>query len=74
VRSGEGVAVHPVLKAHVHRRHLVLLLPLHATVLEPNLNLALSQPQRMRDLDPAASETKQIYCRLEFLHFETECG
>ena len=45
--------VHLVHGHGVHRGHLVLLLPLHPPVLEPDLNLALRQAQRMGDLYPA---------------------
>ena len=48
---GEG-GVHLVHGHGVHARHLVLLLPLHPTVLEPNLDLPLRQAKRMSDLDP----------------------
>ena len=36
----------------VHARHLVLLLPLHPSVLEPDLYLSLGQAQRVCYLDP----------------------
>jgi hypothetical protein len=49
-----GVAVGRHVVGHdVHAGHLVLLLPLHAPVLEPDLNLALGQAERVRDLDAA---------------------
>ena len=48
---GEG-GVHLVHGHGVHARHLVLLLPLHPTVLEPDLDLPLRQAKRMSDLDP----------------------
>ena len=51
VAIGEG-GVHLVHGHGVHARHLVLLLPLHPTVLEPNLDLPLRQAKRMSDLDP----------------------
>ena len=57
--GGEWVAVHAVLESHVDRRHLVLLLPLHSPILEPNLNLPLSQAQRVRNLDTATPETRE---------------
>ena len=47
---GEG-GVHLVHGHGVHARHLVLLLPLHTPVLEPDLDLSLRQTQRVRDLD-----------------------
>ena len=51
VAIGEG-GVHLVHGHGVHARHLVLLLPLHPTVLEPDLDLPLRQAKRMSDLDP----------------------
>ena len=51
VAVGEG-GVHLVHRHRVHARHLVLLLPLHPPVLEPDLDLPLSQAKRMSDLDP----------------------
>ena len=48
---GEG-GVHLVHGHGVHARHLVLLLPLHPPVLEPDLDLPLRQAKRMSDLDP----------------------
>ena len=53
--GSERIAVHAVLKSHVNRRHLVLLLPLHSPILEPNLNLTLSQAQSVRNLDTTTS-------------------
>ena len=44
--------VHLVHRHRVHARHLVLLLPLHPPVLEPDLDLALGQTERVGDLDP----------------------
>ena len=51
VAIGEG-GVHLVHRHRVHARHLVLLLPLHPTVLEPDLDLPLRQAERVRNLDP----------------------
>ena len=51
VAVGEG-GVHLVHRHRVHARHLVLLLPLHPSVLEPDLDLTLRQAERVRDLDP----------------------
>ena len=51
VAVGEG-GVHLVHRHRVHARHLVLLLPLHPPVLEPDLNLPLCQAERVRNLDP----------------------
>ena len=48
---GEG-GMHLVHGHGVHARHLVLLLPLHPPVLEPDLDLPLRQAKRMSDLDP----------------------
>ena len=44
--------VHLVHGHRVHRGHLVLLLPLHPPVLEPDLDLPLRQAERVRNLDP----------------------
>ena len=44
--------VHLVHGHGVHARHLVLLLPLHPTVLEPDLDLPLGQAESVRYLDP----------------------
>ena len=49
VREG---GVHLVHRHRVHARHLVLLLPLHPPVLEPDLDLPLRQAERVRNLDP----------------------
>ena len=55
-----------VLPAHVLRvRQLVIFLPLHAPVLEPDLNLPLGQHQGMSDLDPSPS--RQVPIVMEFL-------
>ena len=51
VAIGEG-GVHLVHGHGVHARHLVLLLPLHSAVLEPDLDLPLRQAERVRNLDP----------------------
>ena len=51
VAIGES-GVHLVHRHRVHARHLVLLLPLHSPVLEPDLDLPLRQAKRMSDLDP----------------------
>ena len=57
---GKG-GVHLVHRHGVHAGHLVLLLPLHPTVLEPDLDLPLGQAERVRYLDPED----------EFLEFPT---
>ena len=49
VRQGR---VHLVHGHGVHTGHLVLLLPLHSPVLEPDLDLSLSQAKCVGDLDP----------------------
>ena len=51
VAIGKG-GVHLVHRHRVHARHLVLLLPLHPSVLEPDLYLPLRQAERVRYLDP----------------------
>jgi len=50
-------------------RHVVLLFPLHAPVLEPDLDLALAEVQHVRDLDPAAPRQVAVEVEL-FLQFE----
>ena len=57
--------VHLVHGHGVHRGHLVLLLPLHPPVLEPDLDLPLRQAQRVRDLDP--SPPGQVAVEVELL-------
>ena len=57
--------VHLVHGHRVHRRHLVLLLPLHPAVLEPDLDLALGEAERMRDLDSPSSG--QVAVEVELL-------
>ena len=51
VAIGKG-GVHLVHGHRVHARHLVLLLPLHPSVLEPDLYLPLRQAERVCYLDP----------------------
>lgn len=48
----------------VHGGHLVLLLPLHAPVLEPDFDLALGEAERVGYLDP--SPPCQISVEMEF--------
>ena len=48
----------------IHAGHLVLLLPLHPPVLEPDLNLALRQAQRMGDLYSAPSGQVPVEVKL----------
>ena len=57
VAVGEG-GVHLVHRHRVHARHLVLLLPLHPPVAEPNLDLLLRHAQRVSDL--YSSSPRQI--------------
>ena len=47
---GKG-GVHLVHRHRVHARHLVLLLPLHSPVLEPDLDLSLSQAEGVGNLN-----------------------
>ena len=44
--------MHLVHRHGVHAGHLVLLLPLHPPVLEPDLDLALRQTESVSDLYP----------------------
>ena len=64
VAVGQG-GVHLVHGHRVHAGHLVLLLPLHAPVLEPDLDLPLGQAQRVGDLDP--SPAGQVSVEVELL-------
>ncbi len=57
--------VHLVHGHGVHARHLVLLLPLHAAVLEPDLDLPLCQAESMGDLYPPPSS--QVAVEVELL-------
>ena len=50
VTVGKG-GVHLVHRHSVHTGHLVLLLPLHPPVLEPDLNLSLSQAEGVSNLN-----------------------
>ncbi len=54
-----------VVRHDVHAGHLVLLLPLHAPVLEPDLDLALREAERVGDLDAPA--TRQVAVEVELL-------
>jgi len=51
--------------AHLGVGQLVVLLPLHAPVLEPDLDLALGEAQGVRDLD--ASPPGQVAVEVELL-------
>ena len=60
---------HGVMLHHVHGGDLVLLLPLHAPVLEPDLDLTLRQAQRVGDFD--ATPPRQVAVEVElFLQFQ----
>lgn len=54
-----------VVRHDVHTRHLVLLLPLHTPILEPDLYLTLCKTEGMRDLD--ATPPRQIAVEVELL-------
>ena len=45
-------------------RQLVVFLPFHAPVLEPNLDLAFREVQRMRYLDPAPAREVLVVVEL----------
>lgn len=47
-----AIRIHMV-RHYVHRRHLMFLLPLHTSVLEPDLDLSLREAERVCDLDPS---------------------
>ena len=61
VSIGKG-GVHLVHRHRVHARHLVLLLPLHPSVLEPDLYLPLGQAERVRYLDPDQVDVTLLRC------------
>lgn len=44
----------------------MFLFPLHSSVLKPDLDLALSQAERMRDLDPAPAREVAVEVELFF--------
>ena len=58
------------LRQRVHARHLVLLFPLHAPVLEPDLDLPLGEAECVGDLYP--SPARQVTVEVELL-LELEC-
>ena len=60
---GEG-GVHLVHGHGVHARHLVLLLPLHPPVLEPDLDLPLRQSQLAGELRPSLPSEEMIEVEL----------
>ena len=73
VTIGKG-GVHLVHRHRVHARHLVLLLPLHPSVLEPDLYLPLGQAESVRYLDPDQVDFTlfnvfQIFFRIFFVSF-----
>ena len=73
VSVGKG-GVHLVHRHRVHARHLVLLLPLHPSVLEPDLYLPLGQAESVRYLDPDQVDFTlfnvfQIFFRIFFVSF-----
>lgn len=49
----------------IHTGHLVLLLPLHPPILEPDLDLALGEAERVGDFD--ASPPRQVPIEMELL-------
>lgn len=54
-----------VLSAHVLRvRQLVVLLPFHTAILEPDFDLPLRQHQAMSDLDPSSSRQVPVVVKL----------
>lgn len=53
-----------VVRYDVHARHFVLLLPLHATILKPDLDLSLRQAQGMGNLDAPAPREVTIEVEL----------
>ena len=63
--------VHLVHRHCIHARHLVLLLPLHPTVLEPDLDLPLGQAERVRYLDPENGQLEQLVFFSLFWRFST---
>lgn len=64
VRVAVGLRHVVVVRNDVHAGHLVLLLPLHATVLEPDFDLPFRQTQRVRDFNP--SPPCQVTVEVEF--------
>lgn len=54
-----------VVRHDVHARHLVLLLPLHTPILEPDLYLTFREAEGMRDLN--ATPPCQITVEVELL-------
>ena len=60
---------HRMVLHHVHGGNLVLLLPLHAPVLEPDFDLTLRQAEAVRNFDASASCQVSIEVKL-FLQLE----
>lgn len=54
-----------VVRDDVHAGHLVLLLPLHPSVLEPDLDLPFRKAESVRDLDPPSP--RQVPVEVELL-------
>lgn len=54
-----------VIRNDIHTGHLMFLLPLHAAVLEPDLDLPLGQAECVRDFD--SPPPCQIPIKVEFL-------
>lgn len=54
-----------VVRNNVHARHLMLLFPLHPSILEPDLDLTFRQAKGMRDLD--ATPPRQVAVEVELL-------
>ena len=65
VRHAHAGQVRRHLRQRVHARHLVLLFPLHAPVLEPDLDLPLGETERVCDLYP--SPARQVAVEVELL-------
>jgi len=65
---GRGRVGHAVSVRSRQLGHVVLFLPLHASVLEPDLDLSLSEAERVRDLDaaPAREVAVEVKLLLEF--------
>ena len=68
VTVGKG-GVHLVHRHRVHARHLVLLLPLHPPVLEPDLYLPLRQAERVCYLDPDQVDFTLLIFRIFMIFF-----
>lgn len=54
-----------MVRHDVHARHLVLLLPLHTPILEPDFYLTFREAECMRDLD--ATPPREIAIEVELL-------